>query len=285
MNLANFRVTPSPRPRETPLVPDAIKLSSPDTREFWEIPVLFEDEHLLALDKPAGLLTSPDRYDPARPSLLKLLHGAIAAGKPWARARGLRYLANAHRLELGTSGVILLAKAKTILIALANHFGAEKPQRTYVALVQGAPAEERFEVNAPLAPFPGRPGVMRFDPRHGKRARTLFEVRERFQGWTLLSCRPLTSRAHQIEAHLGHARLPISGDRPYGGRPLLLSNLKSDYRLKEGRDERPLIAGIALHAEQLALPHPVTSNRLSITAPWPKDLTVAVKYLRRYAAR
>ena len=65
----------------------AIKLSSPATREFWEIPVLFEDEHLLALDKPAGLLTSPDRYDPQRPNLMKLLHAAIAGGKPWARER------------------------------------------------------------------------------------------------------------------------------------------------------------------------------------------------------
>jgi RluA family pseudouridine synthase len=277
-------VTLFPRPRETPRVPDAIKLSSPATREFWELPVLFEDEHLLALDKPAGLLTSPDRYDLAQPSLIKLLHAGIAAGKPWARTRSLGYLVNAHRLEAGASGVLLLAKTKPVLIALANLFSTETPCRRYVALAQGAPAEERFEVNAPLAPFPGRPGVMRVDPRHGKHARTLFETRERFQGWTLLTCRPLTSRTRQIGAHLGHVRLPIVGDRAYGGRPLLLSNLKSDYRLKEGRDERPLIAGIALHAEEVALAHPATGVPLSITAPWPKDLTVAVKYLRRYVA-
>lgn len=65
-----------------------IKLSSPATREFWEIPVLYEDEHLLALDKPAGLLASPDRYDPQRPNLMKLLHTAIAEGRPWARRVG-----------------------------------------------------------------------------------------------------------------------------------------------------------------------------------------------------
>jgi 23S rRNA pseudouridine1911/1915/1917 synthase len=105
----------------------AIKLSSPATREFWEIPVLFEDGHLLALDKPAGLLVSPDRYDPERPSLMKLLHTAIAGGKPWARERGLDYLMNAHRLDPEMSGVILLAKNKPALIALANLFGSEKP--------------------------------------------------------------------------------------------------------------------------------------------------------------
>ena len=78
-----------------------IKLSSPATREFWEIPVLFEDEHLLALDKPAGLPVSPEVDADAveRPSLMKLLHTAIAEGKPWARERNLTYLNNAHRLD------------------------------------------------------------------------------------------------------------------------------------------------------------------------------------------
>ena len=70
----------------------AIKLSSPATQEFWEIPALFEDEHLLALDKPAGLLTSPDPDNAERPSLMKLLHDGIAAGKPWAVTRQLTYL-------------------------------------------------------------------------------------------------------------------------------------------------------------------------------------------------
>src|SRR5256886_17385499 len=95
-----------------------IKLSSRATGEFWEIPVVFEDEHLLALDKPSGLLTSPDRYDPNRPNLMKLLHAGIAESKPWARERGLTYLSNAHRLDFGTSGVILLAQNKEMLVQL-----------------------------------------------------------------------------------------------------------------------------------------------------------------------
>ena len=102
-----------------------IKLSSPATREFWEIPVVFEDAHLLALDKPAGLLTAPDRNEPARPNLMGLLHDAIAAGKSWATERGLTYLNHAHRLDAETSGVILLAKSKPVLVALANQFGTD----------------------------------------------------------------------------------------------------------------------------------------------------------------
>src|SRR5437773_10364626 len=112
-----------------------IKLSSRATEEFWEIPVLYEDEHLLALDKPSGLLTSPDRYELDRPNLLKLLHAGIAENKPWARERGLVYLMNAHRLDCETSGVLLLARNKPALVKLANLFSAEKTLRRHVALV------------------------------------------------------------------------------------------------------------------------------------------------------
>jgi RluA family pseudouridine synthase len=263
-------------------VSSTIKLSSPATREFWEIPVLFEDEHLMALDKPSELLTSPDRYDPQRPNLMKLLHVGIAEGKPWAKERALNYLSNAHRLDFETSGVILLAKSKPVLVKLADLFGSEKPNKRYVTLVQGAPAEERFEVDAKLAPHPFTVGLMRVDAKWGKRGRTLFEVLERFSGYTLLKCAPLTDRTHQIRAHLRHMKLPIVGDELYGGRPLLLSRLKSDYRLKPGKTEKPLLARAALHAEELSLPHPATGELLTITAPWPKDLTVAAKYLQRY---
>jgi len=262
----------------------AIKLSSPATREFWEIPVLFEDENLLALDKPARLLTSPDRYDPNRPNLMKLLHAGIANGKPWARERNLNYLSNAHRLDFETSGIILLAKNKAALVALADLFGTEKPLKKYVALVRGEPPAEKFEVDAKLAAHPVKIGLMRVDPKNGKKSKTKFEVLERFPrfGYTLLHCEPLTGRTHQIRVHASHIGLKIAGDELYGGKFLWLSRLKPDYRLKPGREERPLISRVALHAEELQLPHPVTQEMLTITAPWPKDLTVAVKYLRRY---
>jgi 23S rRNA pseudouridine1911/1915/1917 synthase len=260
-----------------------IKLSSPATGGFWEIPILFEDDHLLALDKPAGLLTSPDRYDPQRPNLMKLLHAAIAAGKPWARERNLSYLMNAHRLDFETSGVILLAKDKPTLVALANLFGSEKPLKKYVTLVQGAPEKDEFEVDAKLASHPVKIGLMRVDPKNGKKSKTRFAVLETFSDYTLFRCEPLIGRTHQIRVHLRHAGMPIVGDELYGGKKLWLSRLKRDYRLKPGREERPLISRVALHAEELTLPHPATGEILKITAPWPKDLKVAVKYLRQFA--
>jgi len=264
---------------------NSIKLSSPATREFWEIPILFEDEHLLALDKPARLLTSPDRFDLERPSLMQLLHAGIAAGKPWARERSLTYLSNAHRLDSDTSGILLFAKSKPVLVALADLFGSEKPARKYQALVRGTPPEEKFEVDAPLSPHLHKPGLMRVDPATGKKSKTRFEVLEDFprHGYVLLQCEPFTARSHQIRVHLRHVDLPVVGDELYGGKSLWLSRLKQDYRLKPGREERPLISRVALHAVELALPHPVTKETVLIKCETPKDFKVALKYLRQYS--
>jgi RluA family pseudouridine synthase len=262
-----------------------IKLSAPATREFWETPILFEDPHLLALDKPAGLLTAPDHDNPGKPSLLMLLHAGIAGGKPWAKERGLSYMMNVHWLDAETSGVLLFARDKPSFTQLANLFGSDKPDRRYLALVRGEPAEHAFEVDAKLAPHPVRPEVIHVDPREGKRSKTNVEVIEKFSGYTLVKCRAFTDRMHQIRVHLWYAGLPVVGDELYGGQKLWLSRLKPNYRLKEGREERPLISSVALHFEHLSLPHPVTGETVTMTAPWPKDLKVAVKYLRQFARK
>jgi len=262
---------------------NSIKLSSPSTHQFWEIPVLFEDEHLLVLDKPSGLLSSPQDAEEQRPNLLQLLHNAIAQGKPWTRERRLTYVRNVERLDAEASGLLLLAKNKTALEALTNLFSSEKPCKAFIALVQGRPNQQNFTVEAKISPYPARAGMMHVDPG-GKRARSTFQVFESFAGWTLLRAKPLTHRPHQLRLHLLRVKLPLVGDGLYGGSPLLLSKLKPGYRLKPNRVERPLMDHPALHAEEIAFPHPVSGISMRVRAPWPKDLTVAIKYLRIYAA-
>jgi 23S rRNA-/tRNA-specific pseudouridylate synthase len=213
-----------------------------------------------------------------------MLWAGIEEGKAWATTRGLSFLRSAHGLEPEDSGVLLMVKNKPVLVKLLDLFGSEQPTISFIALVNGSPAEERFSSGGKIGVHPTRPGVMRVDAKSGKRARTTFEVVERFRGWALLNCVPLTHRQHQIRVHLARLGLRLAGDDTYGGKALLLSSLKPNYHLKPNHAERPLIGSPGLHAEKLAIAHPVTGQAINITAPWPKTLTVAVKYLRKFAA-
>ena len=221
--------------------------------------------------------------DNVSPGLLDLLYAAIAAGRPWSKLAGRAWLKPVHRIDDEASGLLVLAKNKTALAVLQDWLGTGKPGRTYLALVKGCPIEDQFAIDSPIAQHPVRLNLMHVDQRRGKKSKTVVTVVEKFSSWTLVRCEALTDRTHQVRLHLRHAALPVVGDAAYGGRPLLLSRLKPDYRLRPDRDERPLITSPALHSEALSCPHPVTGAPLTITAPWPKDLTVAVKYLRRYA--
>ncbi len=247
------------------------------------MPVLYEDEHLLALDKPAGLRLLPDPEDPETPSLMGLLHQAIHAQKPWTRERGLDFLRQAHRWETETSGVLLLARSREALTALGNQLYDERPRRCLLALAHGAAVESAFQVQVRMAPRPRQPHLMRIDPRHGRKSFTRFAVRERFARHALWECRPTTERLHQIRLHLRYHRLPVVSDPDYGGAPLLLSELKPGYRFKKDTPEKPLINRPAVHCAAIEIEHPVRGEPLRIEAPLPKDFQVALKYLRRFA--
>ena len=246
--------------------------------------MLFEDDTLLAIEKPSGLLVSPDRYDIMRPNIMRLLHNDIARGAKWVQERGLSYISNAHRLDFETSGILLLAKDKPALVSLADQFGSELTKKIYLALALGSPEKDEFDDNAALGPHPVKVGIVRVDEKGGKRSYTAFEVIERFKGYTYLRCKPRTGRTHQIRVHLQHRGLPILGDTLYGGPQLLLSKLKKDYHLKRGKTERPLIDRVALHAHELRVTHPVTGAEVVITSPLPHDMEVALKMLRRHAS-
>jgi RluA family pseudouridine synthase len=233
-------------------------------------PVIYEDEALLAFDKPSGLLVAPDRWDQARENLMALV-----------LARFGPRVANVHRLDADTSGVLLCAKTKVALDFLSGQFQAKTAERIYHALVAGAPAEDEFVVELALREDENRPSRMCPARKGGRPSATRFEVRERFRGFTWLVCRPLTVRTHQIRVHLAARGLPILNDTIYGNDTrLLLSGLKRGYK---GRaDERPLISRLALHASELTVRHPETRAPVTLRAPLPNEFVVALKYLSRF---
>lgn len=235
-------------------------------------PVIHEDAALIAFDKPSGLLIAPDRWNKARENLMGLVHARMGHG-----------VANVHRLDADTSGLVLCAKTKPALDFLTGQFQSKTVEKVYEAIVAGPPALDTYTVDLVLKEDDAKPGRMCVVKKHGKAAVTEFRVRARFAraGLALVECRPLTGRTHQIRVHLAASGTPILNDPFYGnGQQLLLSGLKRGYK---GRDEeRPLIDRLALHAAELTFTHPETRERCTLRAPRPRDLALALKYLEKF---
>ncbi|MSU70605.1 MAG: RNA pseudouridine synthase [Opitutaceae bacterium] len=254
-------------------------------------PVIFEDDSLIAFAKPSGLLVAPGRWDKARENLMGLVHAKMGHG-----------VANVHRLDADTSGVLLCAKTKPGLDFLSGQFQAKTVRKIYHAMVVVLPVDEVMKVVAPvraggvlpvtftvdlaLGEDEHQAGRMRvFRKRGGKACVTEFRTLERFGRFAFVECRPLTGRTHQLRVHLAAAGAPVLNDSFYGDPEikLLLSELKRRYKGRE--EEQPLIARLALHASELTINHPATREPLTLRAPWPHEFDVALKYLRKFAPR
>ncbi len=269
-------------------------------------PIIYEDEVLVAFDKPSGLLVAPDRWDKTRANLMGMVHDHPQFG---------RTVANVHRIDADTSGILLCAKTKPGLDFVTGQFQSKTVTKTYHAVVVILAPEQAMKVITPIRDEAGllpeqftvelalgederQPGHMRvFKGRGGKDCVTAFRTLERFgagrptdrgaaapNGFAFVECRPLTGRTHQLRVHLAAAGAPILNDAFYGTPDvqLRLSNLKRGYKGRE--DEKPLIDRLALHATELTLTHPVTREPVTICAPLPHEFEVALKFLRKFAA-
>jgi tRNA pseudouridine32 synthase/23S rRNA pseudouridine746 synthase len=226
--------------------------------------VLHEDAHVLVVDKPAGRLVIPGRGTTER-SLREELE------------EGYGRLFVVHRLDRGTSGVLLFARTAQAHRALNLAFDRGEPKKRYVALVRGVPAPER---RVELAIAPARRGRMRparpHDPR-GKLATTVFRLLEQLpvRPWAagplaLVEALPETGRTHQIRVHLASIGLPLAVDPDYAQAAPLL-----------GAGGEVLIARTPLHAARIEVAHPGGGGLLAVEAPLPADLSAAVEALRR----
>lgn len=235
--------------------------------------VLFESASALVVDKPAGLTTVPTR-DGEEGGIHELL----------SRLRPDADLRIVHRLDRNTSGCLLLGKGQ----AAAQHFDQQfrdgGMHKRYVALTQGCPAQDHFVMDRWLGPDPSRPGlVMTGSPRQrGFRAAcTEAVMRQGYQHFALLALHPKTGRSHQLRVHLASAGYPIVGDSAYGGSPLFLSALKTDYKSRPGVPEKPLLARLFLHAECLAFPD-LDGTAVTVDSQLPADLTQVLRKLDKY---
>lgn len=220
------------------------------------VEVRYEDEHLLVISKPGGLVTHPTASRRSG-TLVGRLRGM---GVPLSAVGGPLRPGIVHRLDAGTSGLLIVAKDDDTHAALAAMLRAHAIDRRYLALVRGAPEHDRFAVDAPLGRRGSRVVV---HTGAGRAASTRFEVRRRLERATLLEAAPRTGRTHQIRVHLSAIGHPILGDRRYGG----------------GGDEAKRL-GLArpfLHAARLRFAHPRTGAEMEIEDPLPRDLEKALR--------
>lgn len=220
-------------PPEEGLVPEGIP-----------VPVVFEDEHVLVVDKPAGLVVHPGAGNPSGTLVNALLGKGIAGGEETSRPGVV------HRLDRDTSGLMVLAKGEPAYSRLVEMMSARRVGRVYRALVVGEGLPETGTIDSPVGRDPDNPTLMAAGV--GKPAITHFEVMADAAGYTMLRVRLETGRTHQIRAHLSAIGYPVYADPLYGV-PV------PDSRLW-------------LHAEQLSLEHPITGKALEFRSEIPEDL-------------
>jgi len=242
-----------------------------DRPEAIDLAIVFEDDHLLVLDKPAGLVVHPGAGNPAGTLLNALLY----------RDPKLAQVPRAgivHRLDKDTSGLLVVARSLPAQTALVAMLAARDIHRRYVAVVNGVPVAGGT-VDAPLDRHP-TDRLRRAVQEGGRPAITHYRVREKFRAHASLQCELESGRTHQIRVHMAHAGWPLVGD-PLYGRGLKLPRAATPRLAEALRGFRRQ----ALHAEHLAFAHPVTGEALAFDAEPPQDLRDLLDALREDAAQ
>ncbi len=243
---------------------DSLTLTIPETLHEitptgLEFDVLYQDEHFLAVDKPAGVPVHGAPGDTAPCVALWFLERFAEAAKAFSVDRpGI-----VHRLDKDTSGVLLLAKTTAAQTALNAAFEARTVHKTYLAVTDGVPAKPRAVIDAGIARHPGDRTKMAVS-RGGREARTTYEVLASDHGRAFIELHPETGRTHQIRVHLAAIGAPVLFDRTYG----------KDHG-PEFAQERAASRQL-LHAWRITFPHPATGEEVTITSPVPADLRGAV---------
>jgi len=232
--------------------------------------IVFEDEHFLAINKQAGILTIPDRFRKDIPNLYAML------------STDREELYTVHRLDKFTSGGLLFAKNKEVHKALSESFMERIPEKYYLAIVDGVPRESSGEIDQPLTESMVTRGKMLIHPR-GKQSKTSYEVLQNFVKFSLLKVKIHTGRLHQIRVHLAHIGHPLMVDSLYGNREeFYLSEIKGrKFHMKKGEEERPLLTRQSLHSHRLIIPHPVSGETLDLEFEPPKDMRATIKQFEK----
>jgi len=233
--------------------------------------ILFENADFIAMNKPAGLLSVPDRIQSA-PSLKDLLlekYGNIFT---------------VHRLDRETSGVIVFAKTAEAHQYLSIIFQEREVEKKYFGIIWGVPAVVSGIIELPIMEHPAKNGTMVVN-RKGKAAATGFEMVRDFGKYSLIQFSLFTGRTHQIRVHMKETGHPILCDSLYGdGKPFLVSSLKKNYKHSGFEEEKPILNRLALHAARLSFTD-MLGKQVTLEAEMPKDMRALINQLDKSVKR
>ncbi|MBC6490469.1 RluA family pseudouridine synthase [Flavihumibacter stibioxidans] len=230
--------------------------------------ILLETDDLVAINKPAGLLSIPDR-EQSEPSLKDHLLNRFGS------------IYTVHRLDKETSGVIVFAKNESSHRYLSQQFESRTTEKFYNGLVLGKVYDEEGVIDEPIGEHPAKKGLMTV-VRKGKPSVTAFRCLQSFSMYSWMEFKILTGRTHQIRVHMKHYGHPIVCDPLYGdGKPVLLSSIKKKFKLgKDVLEEKPLLNRLALHARELRFSD-IQGKQIILEAPLPKDLRATLQQLEK----
>ncbi|MBS1687693.1 MAG: RluA family pseudouridine synthase [Bacteroidetes bacterium] len=237
-----------------------------------DLDILFENNDLIIINKPAGVLVIPDRFNSALPSLGRSLEAKLGQ-KIWI----------VHRLDRDTSGVICFAKNEAAHKYLSTLFQEREVSKYYVGLVNGRVIPEEGRIEKAITEHPTIKGKMVVS-RKGKASITDYKVIEQWPLYSFVQFQIHTGRTHQIRVHMQSIGHPIVCDELYGdGMPFLLSGIKRKYKLSDkDEQERPLLSRLALHAQRLEF-KTEDGTTINVEAPLPKDIAACIKQLNKWA--
>jgi RluA family pseudouridine synthase len=232
-----------------------------------EVPIIWEGKHILVINKPAGLLSLPDGFDPSKPHVKSVL--ASQYGPLWV----------VHRLDRFTSGVMVLPRNAIAHRHLNTQFQERQVKKSYRALVHGNPAWDSIRVDQPLSSNIGHRNRTVVDLKNGKPAETRLDVLHRFGNYTLIAASPKTGRRHQIRAHLACLGHSIVGDNLYGGEESFQNTDYSPVKSDSVGTNKLILGRPGLHAKRLELIHPSTNKWVVFEASYPSDLQTTIDNL------
>ncbi|MEO0469745.1 MAG: RluA family pseudouridine synthase [Bacteroidota bacterium] len=228
--------------------------------------ILHEDDAIVLVNKPGEMASLDDKSNRNLNHLAKQYHPDLSL---------------CHRLDKNTSGILLLAKGADHYRTIAMQFEKRQIRKTYLTLAAGVHHFTDHTIDLPL--YVSTKKKVSVNKGEGKKATTIVDTIDNFRNFTLLQCQPISGRMHQIRVHLAAVGCPIVGDELYGGRDILLSEIKRKYKVSGRKmEERPINHGYLLHAQKLSFQHPASGEQMTVEAEIPKNFAVSLKVLEKY---